>query len=472
MKTTSLAWLSLALITTTLSARAFAADADSSLIEQNWHQWRGPHANGVATQGTPPIEWSEDKNVKWKVKVPGESTATPIIWGDRLFLISAIPTDRTIEVAPEDEAKAKTPDRTAQRYGIKRPSNYFQFVVMCIDRRTGKTLWQQMAKEEVPHEGHHPDGSFASASPTTDGQRLYVSFGSRGVYCFDLDGKPLWSKDLGRMKIQFTFGEGCSPVVHGDSVILDWDHQEGSYITVLDAKTGETKWKIDRDETTNWATPLVVEYGGRTQVIVSGLKRVRSYDLKTGEVIWACAGLTPSAIPSPVSDGKNVYCMSGFLGTAAYAFPLNSIGDMTEADRKHEAKIAWKRRQPGTPYVPSPLLDGELLYFTASNKGILSCLNAETGEPIIDRERLQGIENVYASPVAAGNAIYLTSREGNTLVIKRGEFEKPSDGDTSGKTKSIVLATNKLDDQFDGSAAIVGDAIYFRGRENLYCIGN
>src|SRR5262249_16729470 len=155
---------------------------------------------------------------------------------------------------------------------------------------------------------------------------------------------------------------------------------DGSFLIVLDAATGDTRWKVDRDETTNWATPLVVDHGGRKQVIVSGLKRMRSYDLKTGELIWACAGLTPSAIPSPVSAGKNVYLMSGFMGPAAYAVPLDSTGDLTEADRKNEAPLAWKRRQPGTPYVPSPLLDGELLYFTASNKGILSCLNAQSGE--------------------------------------------------------------------------------------------
>ena len=242
--------------------------------------------------------------------------------------------------------------------------NYYQFVVMCLDRATGKTLWSQTAKEEVPHEGHHPDGSFASASPTTDGQRLYVSFGSRGVYCYDLAGKQLWNRDFGKMKIAFTFGEGTSPVVHGDTVIVNWDHQEGSFLVALDAKTGETRWKVDRDETTTWATPLIVDYGGRTQVIVHGSKRVRSYDLANGELIWACGGQTPSAIPTPVTDGTNVYCMSGYIGSAVYAIPLDTEGDITEfAKKKEPEKIAWKNVDPGTPYVPSPLLDGDLLYF-------------------------------------------------------------------------------------------------------------
>jgi outer membrane protein assembly factor BamB len=453
----------------------------------------------VAPHGNPPAEWSETSNVRWKVKIPGDSTATPVIWGDQLFLISAIKTDRLAEEPaakesaekdsgagkkqdkPDDakeekkddggkaKEKASTGGRTASRYGIKKPNNYYQFAVSSLDRHTGQMRWQHIAKEAVPHEGHHPDGSYASASPTTDGQRLYVSFGSRGVYCYDLAGNQLWTRDLGRMKISFTFGEGCSPVIHGDSVIMNWDHQDGSFLIVLDAKTGETKWRVDRDETTTWATPLVVEHDGKTQVIVSGIKRVRSYDLANGEVIWACSGLMPTAIPSPVSDGKNVYCMTGFMGSALYAFPLDSTGDMTEDDRANIAKIAWKRKQPGTPYVPSPLLDGELLYFTASNKGILSCLNAPTGEPIIDRQRIEGIENIYASPVAAADHIYLSGREGLTVVIKRGEFDRPAAG-TDAKPKAIILHSNQLDDRFDASPAVVGDSLYLRGRENLYCI--
>jgi outer membrane protein assembly factor BamB len=187
-------------------------------------------------------------------------------------------------------------------------------------------------------------------------------------------------------------------------------------------------------------------------VIANGTKRVRSYDLATGDVIWQCGGQVLAAIPCPVSDGKLVFAMTGYTGNALYAIPLDSTGDITDTD-----KIAWKRKEPGTPYVPSPLLYGELLYFTASNRGLLSCLNAETGEPLIDRKRLEGMANIYASPVAAADRIYITSREGNTVVIKRGsELE--------------ILATNKLDDRFDASAAIVGDQIILRGKENLYCI--
>ena len=440
-----------------------APEKVSDQAEHNWPAWRGPLANGVAPFADPPTQWDENTNIKWRVKIDGESTATPIVWGDQVFLIAAVKTDREIELPPP------AADAPKLRFNIQAPKNYYQFVVMSVDRKSGKTLWQHVAKEEVPHEGHHPDGSYASASPTTDGKQVYVSFGSRGVYCYDLAGKPIWSRDFGRMQIFNRFGEGSSPVVHGDAVIVNWDHQGGSFIVCLDAASGETRWKVDRDETSTWATPLVVHHGGRTQVIVHGTKRVRSYDLKTGELVWACGGQGPSAIPCPVTDGKLTFAMTGFIINSLVAIPLDSQGDIT-ADKE---KIAWKRNI-GTPYVPSPLLYGDLLYFTASNKGILTCLKASTGEVVIDRQRLQGIENVYASPVGAADRVYLTSREGTTLVIKHGAVEKAEGPDAdkvpAGPAKPVILATNKLDDRFDASPALVGKEIFLRGKSNLYCI--
>ncbi len=441
-----------------LTAIAHGADEFASQARTNWHQWRGPLSTGVAPEANPPVEWNESKNIKWKVPIPGESTATPIVWGDKIFIATAVETDKTVELA-ESDGEAKGP------FKITKPKNYFQFVVMCLDRKTGKTLWQKLATEAVPHEGHHPDGSYASASPTTDGKRLYVSFGSRGIYCYDTDGNEKWNRDLGDQKVIFTFGEGTSPVIYRDTVIVNWDHQggltnkeDGSFITALDAETGETRWRTERDETTTWATPILVDYAGKTQLIVHGSKRVRSYNPDTGEEIWACGGQTPSAIPCPVADAENVYCMSGYIGNAIYAIPLSTVGDVTEAAKaKEPEKIAWKRGDPGAPYVPSPLLYDGLLYFTASNKGIITCLNATTGVPLFERKRLEGIANVYASPVGAADRVYFTSREGNTVVVKKGsELE--------------ILATNKLDDQFDGSMAIVGNEIFVHGKQNLYCI--
>lgn len=445
---------------------AIGQDSSSAALD-NWPQWRGPLSSGIAPHGDPPTEWSETKNVKWKVKIPGDSTATPIVWGDKIFLTTAIETEREGQPEPPPEefaATSKEPEGAKRgfRTSGKTPTHVYEFVVLCVDRTSGKTLWQQTAKEAVPHEGRHPDGSYAAASPSTDGQRLYVSFGSRGVYCYDLAGKQLWHHDLGRMWTFNVFGEGASPVVRGDAVIVNWDHQSGSFLVCLDAATGETRWKVDREENTTWATPLIVDFNGRAQVIVHGSTRVRSYDLKTGELIWACGGQGPSAIPTPVSDGERVFAMTGFITNTLYAIPLNSSGDIT----KEEDKVAWKARKIGTPYVPSPLLVDELLYFTAGNKGILTVCNAVTGELIVDKQRLEGISNIYASPVGAAGRIYLTSREGTTVVIEQGKFEKVGD-----KNEVKIIATSTLDDRIDASAAIVGGEIFLRGREHLYCIG-
>lgn len=451
-----------------VAAAGAAADDVSQEMLENWPAWRGPLATGVAPLGHPPLEWDENTNVKWKVKIPGEGDSSPIVWGDKIFLTTAVQTDRPGEPeAVPDEGEKKTPTVGTSRgfrvpgYGIRKADHYWRFTVMCLDRRTGETVWEDVAKEVVPHEGRHPDGSYASSSPVTDGRNLYVSFGSRGVYCYDLAGKRKWSRDLGRMLMFNTFGEGTSPVVHGDSLIIDWDHQGESFLYCLDAATGQTRWKVPREESSTWATPLVVDFGGRTQVIVHGTPRVRSYDLKTGEPLWACGGQGPSAIPSPVTDGRAVYAMTGFITNSLFAIPLDAAGDISDDDEK----VRWKSRRIGTPYVPSPLIYGELLYFTVGNKGLLTCVDTETGDVVVDRQRLEGISNVYASPVGAEDRIYITSREGTTVVIERGRFEKSGD-----KNRVAILATNKLDEQFDASPAVAGGQMFLRGSEHLYCI--
>ncbi len=456
----------------TISAGDFSADRLN-----NWHQWRGPEANGTAPTANPPIQWDEQTNIRWKTDLPGEGTATPIVWGDRIFIVTAIKTDRTGEpaVQPQEKQDARSetgtdgktddkPDAAAplqadqgapQRRGslrvISRPSNYHQFVVVCIERATGMILWQKIAREEVPHEGHHPDHGFASASPTTDGKLLYVSFGSRGIYCYHLDGNLRWERDLGDMRTRLSFGEGSSPTLYGDSLIVTWDHEGPSFITALDAATGETRWQVDRDEPSNWSTPLVVPHNGRTQVIVNGTNRARSYDLATGELIWQCGGQTMNAIPAPVRSDALVYCMSGLRGKAVFAIPLDASGELTDTDR-----IAWQNKQI-SPYVPSPLVLDERIYFTDSNRPLLCCLDAKTGEVLMDRVRLPGLNSLYASALGAGGKIYLVGRDGTALVIKQA-------------TELEVLATNKLDEPIDASPVAVGKELFLRGMKHLYCI--
>ena len=417
-------------------AEAFAARRDG-----NWHAWRGLRADGVAPAGDPPLRWGEGVNIQWKVAIPGEGSATPIVWEDRLFVVSAVETDRKSDNPPAADERAKT----------NPPEHIYQFVVWCLDRATGRVRWRHVACEEVPHEGRHSTNTYASASPTTDGRRLYVSFGSRGIYCYDLEGKPLWKRDLGDMRTRYGWGEATSPVVHGGRVIVNWDHEDQSFIEVLDAATGKTAWKADRDEPTSWATPLVVDQGGRTQVIVNGTNRVRSYRLADGEIVWQCGGQTVNAIPSPVLADGLVYCMSGYRGSLAVAIPLDAQGDLTGTD-----KITW-RHDTGTPYVPSPIVVGGQVYFTRSNTAVLSCLDAKTGAAIFKTQRLPGLGSVYASPVAAGERIYFTDRDGVTVVIRHGK-------------KLDVLATNRLDEPTDASPAIAGRQMFLRTARHVYCI--
>lgn len=426
----------------TLSLPALA-DLDSRR-SANWHQWRGPDATGVAPEADPPVEWSESRNVRWKVEIPGRGSASPIVWEDRVFVLTAEPTGRA---APSRDGE---PEETFW-HGGRRPKVYFRYWVLCLDRETGKERWRSSAVEAVPHEPHHPDHGYASASPTTDGKHVWASFGSRGIFCLDMEGDIVWSRDLGDMRTRSGFGEGASPVLHEGALVVNWDHEDESFIVALDARTGETRWRRDRDEVTSWSTPLVVETDDVTQVIVNATRRVTSYDLATGKTLWECGGQTVNVIPSPVVVDGLVLCVSGYRGSAAFGIPLDARGDISDTD-----KIAWKHDR-GTPYVPSPLLYDGLLFFTKTNSAILTCLDARSGKVLLQDCRLPGLRNIYASPVGAAGRVYVVSREGVTLVIKR-------------QPELEVLATNELSEGIDASPAVVGDSLFLRGERHLYRI--
>ena len=451
-------------------AGALGSSAASS--EQNWPQWRGPLAIGIAPNANPPTTWSETEHIRWKVKIPGRGSATPIIWDNRIFVETAIPTGRQEGAAAgPTPTRAETPEAGPNRpagqppqgrgsggrggggFQAPKPTEVYQFVVLCLDRATGKELWRQVAREEVPHEGHHrTDGTFASSSPVTDGERVYAYFGSRGVHCYDFEGKLQWSRDLGKMNIVMSFGEGCSPALAGETLIVNWDHQGDSCIYGLDKRTGKTLWKQARDEKTSWATPLVVEQDGKTQVVVCASGKIRSYDPATGKVIWECAGLTRNVIPSPVVGQGLLFATSGYQGNALLALRLDRTGDLTGSDA-----IVWSYRQ-NTPYVPSPLFYEGRLYFFANNNATLSCLEAKTGRVLFSGEKLAQLQGVYASPVAAAGRIYVVGRNGATAVLKASD-------------KLEVLATNQLNEQTDASPVLVGKELFLRGRDYLYCVG-
>jgi outer membrane protein assembly factor BamB len=411
----------------------------------NWPHWRGPEANGTAPKADPPIKWDDKTNIKWKAPLKGRGSATPIIWGDQVFVVTAVKTDRVATAAELPMANPALTRKTTP------PTNYYQFIVMAFDRQTGKLRWQHLAAEKVPHEGHHFSHSYAAGSPTTDGKNLYVSFGSFGIYCYDLAGKLQWQRDLGPMSTRLGWGEAVTPVVHGDSLLLNWDQELNSALICLDTKTGKTKWSTPRDDKTSWNTPLVVEHKGQTQVILNGTKRIRSYDFKTGRELWQCAGMTTNAIPSIVAANGIAYCMSGYGESKAVAVPLDSKGDLGA-----DGKVVW-RFNKGMPYVPSPALAGDRLYFTQANLTFFTILDIKTGKPVLERERLPSVSSFYASPMVAAGRIYLVDRKGTALVLKQAD-------------RLEVLATNVLDDSIDASPAAVGRQLFLRGEKYLYCI--
>ena len=412
----------------------------------HWPNWRGPYYSGAA-DGNPPIEWSADKNIRWQVEIPGYGHATPIVWGDRIYVQTAIEMDTGDDAVDGEDGAAEGGRGTA------RPKKPTRFVLLALNRADGSVVWEKTLSDGVPHETGHSTASQASNSPVTDGGHIFAYFGSRGLYCLDMNGKEVWKKDFGEMQTRNEFGEGSSPALHGDTLVVVWDHEGQSFIVALDKNTGEERWRKDRDEQTNWSTPVVVAANGKPQVVVAAANQVRGYNLESGEILWQCSGMTRNVIPTPVYDDRLIYCTSGFRGTALLA--VRYADARGEIDRA--SAMAWVYDGKGTPYVPSPVLYKDMLYFVRENRATVSCVDAKTGRAHYDNGRIEEIRGVYASLVAAGDHIYVAGLDGKTAVVKAGPtFE--------------VLAINELDDSFAASPVIVGDTLLLRGEHTLYCI--
>jgi outer membrane protein assembly factor BamB len=324
---------------------------------------------------------------------------------------------------------------------------------MSLDRRTGKILWQRTVTTAVPHEGHHPTyGSFASNSPVTDGKYVYAFFGSRGMYCYDLKGNLIWQKDFNvQMKMRMSFGEGMAPVISGNRLILVFDHEGDSFMVVLDKASGEEIWRVNREEKSNWAAPLVVEYGGKKQIVVSAVNKVRSYEFDSGKLIWECAGLGSNTIPQPVYQDGMVYAMSGHMNPNLMAIRLGKEGNLTGTDA-----VVWSQTR-GNSYTPSPVIHDNKLY-VLTDSGMVSCYNARTGVPYYHQTRLPKAYSFKSSPVGANGKLYLASENEDVIVLRMGE-------------KFEVLATNTMADQmFIATPAITGGELFLRSMNSLYCI--
>jgi outer membrane protein assembly factor BamB len=411
-----------------------------------WPQWRGPTWNGVASEANPPVKWSETENLAWKTPIPGSGHGTPIVWGDRIFLQTAIPLD--MEMPIPDVVPPGTPNmkqNPGESIGTWTPQ---RFAIVCLDRASGKPLWTRKVLDAMPHQGHHHKGAFAAQSSVTDGKHVYAYFGSYGLYCYDFEGRLVWKKDFQPQALEAGLGEGSSPALFENTLVIVVDQESQSFVVAIDKTTGNEIWRQDRDEPSNWNTPRIFTHDGRDQVIINGVK-ARSYDLPTGELLWECGGHTAGAVPMPAIGHGMAFTASGWQQDVLQAIKLGQRGDLTDSEH-----VIWKLRR-GTPYVPSPMLWGDEIYLL-EDRSFFSCLNATDGKPHYFKQRLPGALNFSASPVGAADRIYLLSEEGKTVVVQRGPELK-------------VLAVNELDESFHASPAIVGEAIYLRGDKHLYC---
>ena len=423
--------------------RGFPAAA---AYEANWPQWRGPLATGVAPSSDPPARFGAAAGVMWKTEIPGRGQSSPIVWGDLVFVTTAVPTEP--EVRPSE--------RPRRRRLLLVPH---EFRLIALDRGSGEVRWSRTAITAEPHEGYHRTfSSYANASPVTDGERVYAFFGSRGLYAYDLHGEPVWSRDFDvEMESYGSFGEASGPALHGDTIVVLFDHEGQSFIEAVDVLDGRSRWKRLREEDTSWTTPLIVEHGGRTLAVASGGNFVTAYDLGSGEVVWRARGMTPHPIPTPVAGEGLLIAVSGSRERRALAIRLGRQGNLTRTDA-----IAWSLDR-GAPYNPSPLLWDDELYLVRDgglNVGSsrLSLLDVRTGEPAYLEESIGGY-SIKASPVGAAGRIYLPTEEGDVLVIRRGPDPE-------------LLAVNRLGEPFIASPAIAGDELYLRGRRHLFCIAH
>lgn len=417
-----------------------SAPADSP----QWASWRGPDQTGFHPDANPPSSWSATENVRWKVEIPGRGHSSPVVFGSHIYLTTAIKTEKRV------------PPRMSGRPGAhdNLPVDAeHEFFVLCVSRESGQVLWKTSVNRAIPVEGGHNTASLASASPVADENHVYASFGSHGIFCLSADGKIVWQKQLGQMHTKHGHGEGSSPALFGDTLIVNWDHEGQSFVVAMDKSTGETIWQRQRDEVTSWSTPIVVTVEDRPQVIVCGTDRVRAYDLKDGSDLWQCGGMSANIVATPVFSSGIVYVGSSYEKRALMAIDIRgATGDLTDT-----SAVLWSRSR-GTPYVPSPLLANDTLYFLTHYQNVLTGVDSKSGTPKPGAMRLGALGNIYASPVAAADRIYITDLDGVTQVLSI---------DQRGNPKSV--AVNPINESVSASAAIAGEQFFLRGEKHLFC---
>lgn len=476
---------------------------------ENWPQFRGPASNGLTTVSRLPTEWGADKNVAWKVKLPGVAWSQPVVWGHRIFVTTAItenqpkpkvaqpfggggrgrggarrgegplgdaPAPNRRPPAPSDDAPARASEddppsgeRPAAPGGRGRggfgrgagpPDQVYRWMVLCLDSSSGKVLWEQLAHEGKPTISTHRTNTYASETPVTDGQHVYAYFGMTGLYAYDMDGKLAWSKNLGTFPMMMGWGTGSSPALAGDHLIVQCDNERESFLLALDKRTGDEVWRVAREEKSSWSTPLVWKNRKRTELVTAGGKKMRAYDPADGHLLWEMSDLRGRCSATPVGTDELLYVGVGGGGSGAgplVAIRAGAAGDITlEKGQASNDGIAWIVSRAGPP-MASPLVYQDYLYILEQRGGIVGCYDARSGHQHY-RQRVEGAKGFTASPWAYDGKVFCLDEGGQTFVLAAGPELK-------------VLATNKLDDSFWSSVAVAGNHLLLRGLNDLYSIG-
>ena len=429
------------------------------VVSKHWPSFRGLHASGVAQSSNAPVRWNAEKseNIKWKAAIPGLSHASPIVWEDRVFITTAIGSDTSSKLRVGLYGDV-APDQDVSKHTWK---------VFCLDKTSGKILWERVAYAGAPKVKRHTKATQANSTPVTNGKYVVALFGAEGMYCYDMDGKLIWKKDLGFLDSgwfydpDYQWGHGSSPIIFDDLVIVQCDIQKNSFIAAYRLNNGKQAWLVARDEIPSWATPTLHASNGRVQLITNGTKQIRGYDARTGKELWQLAGNSEIAVPTPIIAHDMIYVTSGYRPIQPiYAIRLDAVGDISLQDTATaNAHIAWSKKRGG-PYMPTPVVYEDHLYVCANN-GTVTCYNAKTGAQIY-RERLGGQGSAYAftaSPIATDGKVYFTSEDGEIFVVQAGP-------------KYELLATNKMGEVCMATPAFSDNMLLVRTQQHVYGIGN
>ena len=425
------------------------------LVAQNWPQFRGPNASGVAEGAKPPVSWDSEKgqNIRWKTPIPGIAVSSPIVWGDQVFVTTAISSD----------------PKAAFRHGLfgdvepSTDTSKHSWKLYCLNKKDGKVAWERTAHEGVPRTKRHPKSSQASCTPVTDGKVVVVNFGSEGLFAFDMNGKEIWKQDLGKMNAGWFFdpdyewGVASSPIIYKDFVIVQADIQKDSFIAAYRLKDGSVAWKTMRDEIPSWPTPTIFENGVRTDVVTHATKAIRGYDPMSGKELWKLTPNSEVTTPTPIVAHGLVYITNGYARIQPiYAVKPGATGDISlKQGQTSNEFIAWSTTRGG-PYTPTPVIYGDLMYIV-NNQGIVSAHNAKTGERVY-QQRLGAGGSYSASPVAADGKIYFSSEDGDVYVVKAGPtFE--------------LLAKNSVGEVVMASPALSDSLLIVRGMKHVIALG-